>query len=127
MTPASSNFRTRLAAAGAVNPTRRPSSLYDRRASRCSSRRIFQSVLSSGLSVCKAILHYSFLFLEKYSIFLCVSHSLLARFQVSSNTSSVNCQDTCPRRTQYGSKGQRTLYGKKSKCESIQVGGEAVN
>src|SRR5713101_2702032 len=47
---------------------------------------MFQSVLSSDLSDCKAILHYSFLFLEKYSIFLCVSHVLLACFQVSSKT-----------------------------------------
>src|SRR5690242_19777696 len=86
MTPASSNFRTRSAAAGADNPTRRPSSLYERRASRCSSRRSFQSVPSSGLSVCKAIFHYSFLFLGKYSIFLCVLHSLLGCFQLSLTT-----------------------------------------
>src|SRR5690349_8422306 len=83
MIPASSNFRTRLAAAGAVNPTCRPSSLYERRASRCSSRRMSQSVLSSSLSDCKAILHYSFLFLGKYSISFCISSVLFPGFQLS--------------------------------------------
>src|SRR6266487_2524028 len=70
ITPASSSLRTRSAVAGADNPTRRPSSLEERRESFCSSRMIFQSVLSSGLSDCKAMSPIFLSFCKKYSIFL---------------------------------------------------------
>ncbi len=38
---------------------------------------------------------------------------------------TVICQLSCPKGTLYGSKGQGTCYGKKSKSESNQVGVEA--
>ncbi len=40
-------------------------------------------------------------------------------------TNFVICHDTCPLGALYGSKGQGTFYGKKSKGESIQAEGEA--
>src|SRR6185369_11827331 len=53
MIPASSRRRTRSAAAGGESPTRRPSSLNDRRASAWSAARMRQPTSSSSLSILK--------------------------------------------------------------------------
>jgi hypothetical protein len=43
------------------------------------------------------------------------------KFTRAETSHVVICQDTCPLRTLYDSKGQRTFYGVTSRCKSVQI------